>query len=84
MGPNPPKPTVVDNHFRSLAKAISWRATGTLDTIAVSFIITGRIKLALSIGCVELFTKVGLYYVHERVWNGIHFGKVKAKQDYEI
>jgi Predicted membrane protein (DUF2061) len=41
MDPNPPKPTVVDNHFRSLAKAISWRATGTLDTIAVSFIITG-------------------------------------------
>jgi uncharacterized membrane protein len=84
MDPNPPKPTVVDNHFRSLAKAISWRATGTLDTIAVSFIITGRIKLALSIGCVELFTKICLYYGHERVWNRIPLGKVKAREDYEI
>jgi uncharacterized membrane protein len=84
MGPKPPKPTVVDNPVRSLAKAISWRATGTLDTIAVSFIITGRMKLALSIGCVELFTKISLYYVHERVWNRIRFGKVKAKDDSEI
>ena len=84
MDTNPPEPAVVDHHFRSLAKAISWRATGTLDTIAVSFIITGRIKLALSIGGVELFTKVGLYYIHERVWNRIQFGKVKAKGDYEI
>ena len=84
MGPNSPKPTMVDNHFRSLAKAISWRATGTLDTIAVSFIITRRIKLALSIGCVELFTKICLYYVHERVWNRIPFGKVKPREDYQI
>ena len=84
MGPKPPKPTVVDNPVRSLAKAISWRATGTLDTIAVSLLVTGRIKLALSIGFVELITKICLYYLHERVWNRIPFGKVKRRQDYEI
>ena len=75
---------MVDNHLRSLVKAVSWRAAGTLDTIAVSFIITGRLKLALSIGGVELVTKTCLYYFHERVWNRVLFGKVKVRADYEI
>ncbi len=55
-----------------------------MDTIIVSFVITGRIKLALSIGFVELFTKICLYYLHERVWNKIPFGRVKSKDDYQI
>jgi len=82
--PNFRKPGLLETHSRSLVKAISWRAAGTLDTIVVSFIVTGRIKLAISIGFVELFTKIGLYYVHERAWNRISFGKLKARQDYEI
>jgi uncharacterized membrane protein len=70
-----------EQRYRSLLKAISWRATGTVDTIVVSFVVTGRIKLALSIGFVELFTKVGLYYLHERVWNRLSVGR---KEDYTI
>ena len=84
MASKSPKPTVVDHHIRSLAKAISWRAAGTVDTITVSFIVTGRARLAFSIGFIELFTKIGLYYLHERVWNRIALGKVKAREDYEI
>lgn len=81
---NAAKPGLLENHSRSLLKAFSWRATGTLDTIVISFIVTGKIKLALSIGFVELFTKIGLYYCHERVWNRIQFGKVQPREDYEI
>ncbi len=84
MDPATATPSVADNHLRSLAKAVSWRATGTIDTIAVSFIITGRIKLALSIGGVEFVTKTCLYYLHERAWNRVGFGKVTAHEDYEI
>ncbi|MEI8315613.1 MAG: DUF2061 domain-containing protein [Verrucomicrobiota bacterium] len=73
-----------DKAHRSLIKAISWRVTGTIDTVLVSFLVTGRIKLALSIGCVELFTKVGLYYLHERIWNKISFGRAKPKEDFVI
>jgi len=73
-----------DHHVRSLAKAISWRVTGTLDTMVISFLITGRVKLALSIGFVELFTKIGLYYLHERAWNRIALGKKKAQEFYDI
>lgn len=72
-----------EKHYRSIVKSLSWRATGTLDTIVVSYFVTGKIKLALSIGLVELFTKIGLYYLHERVWNRIPFGRIKEK-DYEI
>lgn len=63
--------------YRSIVKALSWRMTGTLDTIVISFLISGRIKIALSIGVVELFTKLTLYYLHERAWNRIPFGRVK-------
>ena len=63
-----------DPHTRSLLKAISWRATGTLDTIIVFFLVTGRLRLAFSIGFVEFFTKIGLYYVHERIWNRVPSG----------
>ena len=74
----------IDGPHRSLAKAISWRATGTLDTIIVSFLVTGRIKLAVSIGVVELFTKVALYYFHERIWNRMSFGRVDVPEDFTI
>ncbi len=73
-----------DKAHRSLIKAISWRVTGTIDTILVSFLVTGKIKLAVSIGFVELFTKIGLYYVHERIWNKIQFGRAKPESEYQI
>lgn len=75
---------MVEKPYRSLVKAISWRITGTLDTIFVSFLVTGRIKMAVSIGLIELFTKIMLYYLHERIWNRISFGRVKAQEDYSI
>ena len=58
----------VDSHYKSLLKAVSWRVTGSLDTFALSWIITGTGSLAFSIAFVELFTKIALYWVHERIW----------------
>jgi uncharacterized membrane protein len=60
---------------RSIAKSISWRAIGTLDTIIISWIVTGTLTLAFSIGVIELVTKMVLYFFHERLWNNIHWGK---------
>ncbi|MGB5229099.1 MAG: DUF2061 domain-containing protein [Eudoraea sp.] len=60
---------------RSIAKSISWRAIGTLDTIIISWIITGTLSLAFSIGLVELVTKMVLYFSHERLWNTIKWGR---------
>jgi len=63
-----------EKHSRSLAKAISWRATGTIDTFIISFIVTGKATIAGSIAGVELLTKVALYYFHERIWATIPWG----------
>ena len=77
-----------EKHYRSIIKAVSWRITGTVDTMIVSFFVTGKLKLALTISAVELFTKIGLYYAHERVWDKLSFGRVKqagkGKANYEI
>ena len=69
---------------RSILKAISWRIIGTLDTFLISFLITGKFKFAISISGIELLTKFSLYFMHERVWNRIKFGKEKHNLEYEI
>ncbi len=74
---------MADKHYRSVVKAISWRLTGTVDTVLVSWLITGKLYLALSIGGVEIFTKILLYYFHERLWNRLQFGREK-QPEYQI
>jgi len=61
-----------DKPIKSLMKSVSWRIVGTLDTMIISYFITGKISLALSIGSVEVLTKTILYYFHERIWAHIH------------
>ena len=53
---------------RHLAKTISWRFVGTLDTLVLSWIIAGSLTLGLKIGFFELITKMLLYYFHEKLW----------------
>ncbi|MGB1971086.1 MAG: DUF2061 domain-containing protein [Flavobacteriaceae bacterium] len=60
---------------RSLLKTISWRFIGTLDTIFIAYLITGTVSQALSIGGIELVSKMFLYFFHERAWNTTHWGK---------
>jgi len=57
-----------DSHPRSIAKAISWRATGSLDTFIVAVVITGSSKVAGSVAFAEIITKTLFYYFHERIW----------------
>ena len=53
---------------RHILKTISWRIIGTLDTMILSWIITGNWKFGVAIGGVEVITKMVLYYFHERAW----------------
>ncbi len=64
-----------EGHHRSIAKAISWRATGSVDTFIISYILTGHLKIAGSIAATEIMTKVALYYFHERIWAIIPWGR---------
>lgn len=71
--------------YRSIAKTISWRTLGTLDTILIAWIVIGKLEFAVTIGGVELFTKIILYYFHERTWNRIKFGKMNDSDiEYQI
>jgi uncharacterized membrane protein len=56
------------SYKRHLAKTISWRIIGTLDTMIIAWVITGSLEWGLAIGGVEVFTKMILYFLHERVW----------------
>jgi uncharacterized membrane protein len=69
-----------DSTMKSIVKTISWRLLGTIDTMLIAFFITGRVELAVSIGSIEVVTKMVLYYFHERIWNKINlaYGKGKA------
>ena len=61
--------------LRSIVKSISWRIIGTIDTVVISYFVTGEVTLALSIGSIELFTKMVLYFFHERLWNAMRWGR---------
>ena len=56
------------SYKRHILKTISWRIIGTLDTMVISWIITGSWKWGLAIGGVEVVTKMILYFLHERAW----------------
>ena len=64
-----------ENIKRSVAKTISWRVIGTLDTVIISWLITGTLALAFSIGALEFVSKMLLYFFHERAWAKIKWGK---------
>lgn len=66
-----------ERRLRSIIKAITWRAVATLITILVVFIFTRRLKLSLEVGLVGLILKMVFYYLHERVWGKIGWGRTK-------
>ena len=66
--------TVHEKPMRSLLKALSWRVTGSLDTILLSWLFTQNVNTALAIGLTEELTKTLLYYFHERAWNRVKIG----------
>ncbi|PVW15768.1 DUF2061 domain-containing protein [Marixanthomonas spongiae] len=75
-----------ESHYRSILKGVSWRCIATADTFLVVLVITClngtcSIDSAIKIGFLEFFVKLAVYYLHERIWQKILFGKeVKPKQ----
>ena len=73
----------MESHIRSIAKAVTWRFGGTLVTFIVVLIMTHKLELSVKISVLETVCKIGAFYVHERVWNRLNFGK-KKKPEYQI
>ena len=60
---------------RHVAKALSWRMVGTVDTFLLAWLFTGSFEIGALVGGTEVITKTFLYYLHERAWyNYIEFG----------
>jgi uncharacterized membrane protein len=59
---------------RHLAKAVTYRVFGSATTAAIAYLITGNTGLSATVGVVDSLLKIGLYYVHERVWYRVRWG----------
>ncbi len=68
-----------ETNIRSVVKGISWRAVATTTTVLIIYFFFGRLDLAISAGIIETVLKVGLYWVHERVWQKLRWGKKKIE-----
>ena len=64
-----------ETHARSVMKALSWRVSGTVATTALVFVFTRRLTLSLALGGLEFVSKIGLFWLHERVWDRLRFGR---------
>ncbi|UJH91284.1 DUF2061 domain-containing protein [Antarcticibacterium sp. 1MA-6-2] len=70
-----------DSRKRHLAKTVTWRIVGTIDTMILAWIISGDPMVGLQVGIAEVITKMVLYYLHERVWYKIDFGLENRRKD---
>lgn len=74
----------MDSHARSIAKAISYRFLGSACTVAIFYFLSGNLKLSFGAGLLDTVVKIGIYFVHERLWARIPYGRRKPPPDYEI
>ncbi len=74
-----------DSHTRTIIKAVSWRVIATLTTMTIVFLFTRKIILSLGVGLVEVIAKITFYYLHERTWHKVSWGKNKhALSDFPV
>lgn len=66
---------MIETNNRSIAKTISWRLTGSFSTFMISYLILGSFSIASSIAIIQIIANTLLYYLHERVWNKINWGR---------
>ena len=74
----------MDSNSRSFAKAISYRVLGSLATGGLVYLFTGNLKISAGAGILDSLVKIILYFVHERIWNSIPFGRPAPPPEYEI
>lgn len=70
-----------ESHPRTLVKTITFRVCATITTVLIVFAFTGKWLLSLGVGAVETVVKLLLYYIHERIWGRVHWGRPKHPLD---
>jgi len=74
---------MIDHPKRTLVKTLTWRVIAFLTTIVIVYIYSRDVKESLVVGVTANLLKMIFYYVHERVWNRLEFGRIKAPE-YQI
>ena len=69
---------------RSIVKSISWRVFAAIITSCVVYAITGKGDFAAKVGLIDTAVKLLIYFLHERVWDRISYGRVPPTPDYEV
>ena len=75
--------SMFETRRRSVVKALSWRTLAGIITACVALAMTGQLEFAAKIGIIDTAVKLVIYFVHERAWNKINYGRVVAP-DYEV
>lgn len=73
----------METNSRSIAKAVSYRLLGSAVTGVIVLLLTHKGSLSLSAGALDMVLKIAAYFVHERIWDRISFGRLKPPE-YEI
>ena len=66
---------MTESNKRSLVKTISWRLTGSSATFIITYLIAGDFTIAGTVAVIQVIANTLLYYVHERLWNKINWGR---------
>src|SRR4030042_6217 len=74
----------VELHSRSVVKTITWRIIAVLVTMIAVYLYNKDVKESLVVSLSANAVKMVLYYIHERFWNRINFGRKKIAPDYQI
>ncbi len=61
--------------LRSIIKALTWRVVATSTTMALAYLATRDMKVVMAIGAADVVIKLFFYYVHERVWGRLSWGR---------
>ncbi len=68
-----------ETKLRSIVKTVSWRFLATATTVSLVLIFTGEVTIAVTVGAFEIVAKLIIYFLHERFWGRIHWGKREAR-----
>jgi uncharacterized membrane protein len=69
---------------RSVLKSLSWRFLAALITSGVVYVLTGKGDFAAKVGAVDTAVKLFIYFLHERAWDRIGYGRLPPAPDYEV
>lgn len=73
----------MEHHKRTICKTLTWRVCGAFFTIVLIYLYSGDIRESFAVGSLVELTKMGIYYLHERIWNRFSFGRAKPPE-YQI